>query len=438
MGLFPKTAICCLFLVSVHAAKSQTPELPEPDTDILTSLVDTQAQCNTTDASQCCNSTDCTNQCCEQGRWFLFPQDEETLSIRGWLNGGFIGNTDSPGSKFNGPYNAVDRSNEAMLNQFYLIAEKGLSECNTGLGGRIDLLYGEDFFLAESIGIEKHQDGSGHWNKDYYGLAIPQAYLSYGRKDLSLQLGHFYSVVGYEGLTAPDNFFYSKSYSYQFAGPFTHWGGQVNWNPNDNLTIQAGLHNGWDAFDRVTNRIGFIGKVRYDNHDTGSWASFALTTGDELNDPAGLGIPVDSTNRTRYSLIFSIPLTCNMEYVFHHWLGLQEDGTVTGERADWYGIDQYLYYTVNECWKAGFRFEWFRDEDGTRVGLNRPNNPNVAPYPGNFYSLTFGANWTPTDNFVLRPEIRADWYDGSAAAQPYDDGLKDTQLMIGFDAILMF
>jgi hypothetical protein len=101
-----------------------------------------------------------------------------------------------------------------MLNQFYLIAEKDLSECNTGLGGRIDLLYGEDFFLAESIGIEKHQDGSGHWNKDYYGLAIPQAYLSYGRKDLSLQLGHFYSVVGYEGLTAPDNFFYSKSYSY--------------------------------------------------------------------------------------------------------------------------------------------------------------------------------------------------------------------------------
>lgn len=237
---------------------------------------------------------------------------------------------------------------------------------------------------------------------------------------------------------APDNFFYSKSYSYQFAGPFTHWGGQVNWNPNDNLTIQAGLHNGWDAFDRVANRIGFIGKVRYDNHDTGSWASFALTTGDEFNDPAGLGIPADSTNRTRYSLIFSIPLTCNMEYVFHHWLGLQEDGAANGERADWYGIDQYLYYTVNECWKAGFRFEWFRDEDGTRVGLNRPNNPNVAPYPGNFYSLTFGANWTPTDNFVLRPEIRADWYDGSAAVQPYDDGLKDTQLMIGFDAILMF
>ena len=100
--------------------------------------------------------------------------------------------------------------------------------------------------------------------------------------------------------------------------------------------------------------------------------------------------------------------------MFHHWLGAQQDGLVTGESPYWYGIDQYLYYTINDCWKAGLRFEWFRDEDGTRVGLNRPSNPNNPPFVGDFYSLSFGVNWQPRTNFMLRPEIRTDWYDGDA------------------------
>ena len=85
-----------------------------------------------------------------------------------------------------------------------------------------------------------------------------------------------------------------------------------------------------------------------------------------------------------------------MEYVFHHWLGLQEDGAPGSGQADWYGIDQYLYYTLNDDWKAGLRFEWFRDEDGTRVGLNRARNINAPPFVGNFYSLSVGANWSPS------------------------------------------
>ena len=82
----------------------------------------------------------------------------------GWI-AGFVGNTSSPASKFNGPYNAVDRSNELMLNQMYFIAEKGLP-CDgcCGIGGRVDVIYGEDYFLAQSVGLENHDDGSPHWN----------------------------------------------------------------------------------------------------------------------------------------------------------------------------------------------------------------------------------------------------------------------------------
>lgn len=376
---------------------------------------------------------------CAEGddRWYLFPQKECGLNVRGWVDAGFIGNTDSPTSKFNGPYNAVDRSNEGMLNQLYVIAERNLPECGYGIGGRLDLLYGEDYLLAQSTGIETRPDRSARWNSEYYGIASPQSYVSLGNQHLSMQLGHFYSVVGYEGVMSPDNFFYSKAYSYQFAGPFTHWGGQVNWHPNDAWTINLGLHNGWNAFDRVNDSLGVVGKVRYDFVDSGAWTSFAITTGKENNDPAGVALTPGFTNRTRYSWLVGLPLTCRLDYVFHQWLGLQEQGAPDGGQANWYGIDQYLYYTINDCWKAGMRFEWFRDEDGTRVGLNRPSNPNKPPFAGNFYSVSLGANWTPSSNLVVRPELRADWYDGNVAL-PFNDGTKDSQLMLGVDAILKF
>lgn len=428
---------CSLLLA---AASSAT-----PSSAIEFANVFSQSDCDACGAS--CTTADCTSLACDGssscrepsscGRWFLFPQSECGINVHGWINGGFIGNTSDPGSRFNGPYNAVDRSNEGMMNQAYLVAEKGLPRCGRGIGGRVDILYGEDFFLAESIGIEKRTDGSPHWNPEYYGWAVPQAYVSLGREDMNVQVGHFYSIVGYEGVMAPDNFFYSKSYSYQFAGPFTHWGAQANWSPNSAWTFQAGVHNGWDAFDRTSDKVGFIGKARYDDHCTGLWTSFAVTSGDENNNSAGLPIATDYTNRTRYSWLIGVPLRGDTEYIIHHWMGWQEDGSLSGD-GNWYGIDHYVYHTINDCWKAGMRYEWFRDEDGTRVGLNRVSNPNIPPLAGNYYSVALGLNWTPTYNLTVRPEVRFDWFNGTAPPEPYDDGSDDSQIMLGLDAVLLF
>ena len=128
----------------------------------------------------------------------------------------------------------------------------------------------------QSLGFETTPDVRPRWNSgEYYGLAMPQAYANLGNQDFSFQVGHFYSIVGYEGLMAPDNFFYTKSYSYQFAGPFQHWGGQMNWNLNESWTFQLGLVNGWDALDRMSDNLGVIGRIKYTSLETGIWTSFA-------------------------------------------------------------------------------------------------------------------------------------------------------------------
>ncbi|MCA9161526.1 MAG: porin [Planctomycetales bacterium] len=377
---------------------------------------------------------------CDQpgDHWRLFPQDPNGINLRGWLSGGIVGNVDSPTSRFHGPYRVGDRANEFVLNQLCLVAEKTLPFDGIGIGGRLDYLFGQDHFVAQSTGWELRQDGNSHWNRELYGSATPQLYLSAGNEAIHAQLGHFYAAVDYESLPAPENFFYSKSYSYQFAAPFTFWGARVNWTPLDSLSFQFTLHNGWDGFDRVEDHLGFQGRVRYESHDTGIWTAFGVTTGDEFNNAAGLlpGNEEQFANRTLYSWQLGFPLGCQTQYVIHHWFGFQQNGAIGGERADWYGVNQYLYYTIDDCWKLGGRFEWFRDEEGTRAGLNRPSNPNKAPLRGSFYSLTLGLNWTPLPNFALRPEFRADIFDGSAL--PYDDGTSDTQFTIGLDGVVLF
>src|SRR5688572_20277951 len=79
----------------------------------------------------------CAANCCCSEPWHLCPPCDGGVNFWGWVNGGFVGNTSSPASKFNGPYNAIDRSNELMLNQIYFIGEKALDCDCCGIGGRV-------------------------------------------------------------------------------------------------------------------------------------------------------------------------------------------------------------------------------------------------------------------------------------------------------------
>ncbi|MCS6866915.1 MAG: outer membrane beta-barrel protein [Gemmataceae bacterium] len=370
----------------------------------------------------------------------LFPQ-HGPVRLRGWINSGGVYNSSVPDSKFNGPYAIVDRSAEPMLNQLYVILDHPLPTTGRfGAGFRVDTLFGSDFYLGQSRGFEVDRDFGLRWNGQYYGLAIPQAYAEWGDDVISLKLGRFYTTVGYEVLPAVGNFFYSRAYSFQFGQPITHWGGLLTTQLTRHWNVHVGLVNGWDTLVGRANNINFLGGLKYQATDWW-WTSFALISGQEQNNVANLpNIRGTDGNRTRYSFLFGLlpgGACAKWEYVFHHYYGFQENGTPQGNFARWYGIDQYLYYRVSPSLRAGMRFEWFRDEDGTRVGLNRPANPNKPPLPGNFFSLTTGVNYSPTANFLVRPEIRWDFTTDSARPA-FNDGQKNYQLLLGCDVIWQF
>jgi hypothetical protein len=143
-----------------------------------------------------------------------------------------------------------------------------------------------------------------------------------------------------------------------------------------------------------------------------------------------------------YSLVYSHKFNDCLTYVLQHDRGVQQDGVAIAggpnQDADWYGINQYLFYQINCCWAAGVRFEWFRDDDGTRVVGLGDGNLATGPFEGDFYAITLGANWKPNDNVTIRPELRFDWFEGQAGANPFDGGAENDQTTAAVDVVIAF
>ena len=402
--------------------------------------------CDSKGGGKGCNSCAC-------DPWRIFPEIGDGWTIEGFIAGGGTANASNPISNYNGPVTFNDRYNELMLNQFYLSIGRDADNggCGWAWGGRMDILYGQDYIFTQAVGLELNDDGTNNWNgSKMWGIALPQIYGEIAYNDLSVKVGHFYTIMGYEVVPATGNFFYSHAYTMQYGEPFTHSGALATYNYSDRLTVYGGLLNGWDTLDAESDKMSLLGGATYTPDHELYTLTGTFITGQEVG---ALAATTPLTTRSGYSLVFSYDVTDRMQYVFQHDNFWQNDDPANGGMdSEWYGVNQYLFYTVNDCWKLGARVEWFRDDDGVRLsgapvreaftgrtpaaGAN-PTFLDPAAAAGNYYNITVGANWTPGTNLTIRPEVRWDWSDGTAG-QPFDSGDKDGQFTAAFDAILLF
>lgn len=399
---------------------------------------------------QCCNFLDQFLM----GNSPIYPSmKSQRIQVGGWLDQGFTGNFQKPSNNFNLPVTFNDRSNEYQMNQLYLFMERQVDFGGDELdwGFRADLLYGTDYFYTTALGLETHGDGSPHWNSGngprtngtstfaMYGLAMPQLYAEVYvpfLEGVSIKAGHFYTPIGYEKVTAPDNFFYSHSYSMQYGEPFTHTGVLATFQVSERLQLLAGVARGWDAWEDPGDDAELLAGIGWTSYDEGTSINLALSSGDQ--DTANNG----SANRTIISFVLSHEFSDCLTYVFQSDFGIQEDGSINNAfqvtPAKWYSINQYLYYDVTEKFAVGARFEWFRDQDYSRVLQLFP--PTASG--GNYYELTLGANWRPHPCVTVRPELRFDWSDTSSTIPnvpgPYRNFQEDYQVLLGGDVIIRF
>ncbi|WP_082411522.1 porin [Methylogaea oryzae] len=404
------------------------------------------------------------------------------LKFGGWLNSSVSANFHSSPDKYNGPVTFNDRTGELQMNQLYLYLQKAVNVSGDAFdwGGRVDFMYGTDAIFTQAYGSPAFDPRTGapikrgnwdlHLNSHgdrFYGMAIPQAYAEFNLpvgNGLSVKAGHFYTPIGYEVVTAPDNFFVTKPYTMQYGEPFTHTGVLASYAVNSNWSATAGAvtgsnTGGWDGnWNRDLGNWAFLGGATWTSDDAGTSLALTSTAGGRSED--------SSSPWAMYSLVGKHNFTDKLHYVIQHDHGFANNvitahsarnGTGT-ENARWYGINQYLFYDIDDKLSAGVRAEWFRDHNGFRVwgpgrcgastNVNNGAGDTYAcggttaatngayPWEGsNYYAVTAGLNYKATKWLTVRPNLRYDWTDKT---QAFDAGRRKDQLLFTTDVVITF
>jgi hypothetical protein len=392
--------------------------------------------------------------------WRLFCQKECAWNFTGYAAGGYTWNPANPADGFNGPVTWMDRANEFQFTELWLDYFKATEygTCDWQVGGRVTALYGSNYRWDTSAGLESKWNGG-----DFYGWALPNAYLEFTKGDVKTKVGHFVSPVGFYTVGTANNFFNLIPYTYQYGEPFTHTGVYSTWQANDDLELGAALINGWDStanWDPTGTDLAAANPGIVDpwNRHLGGLVSAVkknVFTCDGSDSFAYVGVFSNEPDITlalrtpRYlqTLVYQRQLSQSTQYILQSDYGNQERA-IAGRSAQWYGINQYLYWKQNDCWKWGANVEWFHDDDGFRVGQVLPSfgSPNArglarGPFQGDFYRIMAGPNWTPTANWTIRPTLVYDWYGGPGDAlgrQPFDDGTRKDQFLLNVDAYFIF
>jgi hypothetical protein len=337
----------------------------------------------------------------------------------GWMAFGYYNNNNRLSRTFGDGLAFFDSPDHLNLDQAWLYGEKvaEAGPCSAGWGYRVDMLYGVDAQKTQAFG---NDDGIWDvtWDHGNYGWAIPQAYgeLAYG--DLSVKVGHFFTIIGYEVVQATGNFFYSHSYTMFNSEPFTHTGALGTYTGIEDVTLYGGWTAGWDTgFDQANGGSIFLGGISMPLGDSIT-GTYACTAGN-------FGLRSAGGNGYSHSVVAIADLSENTQYVFQSdYAGSDGFGDDPTFDARDYGINQYLFYTMSECWKLGGRMEWWKSN-------------TVTGSSASFYELTGGVNYKPHANVVVRPEIRYNWAPGeNAASEAIGTDFNNT--VFGIDAVVTF
>ncbi len=401
------------------------------------------------------------------------------IEVGGWVNAGMTYNTNKPANGFNGPVTFADRSKELQLNQFNVFVQRAVATEGKGwdFGGRLDVMFGTDAIFTQAYGIPARDVNTGQasarskWDLNlccsssrFYNAALPQMYVEgYAPvgNGLNLKLGHFYSPTGYETVPAPDNFFYTKAYTFTNGEPFTHTGLLGNYVVNKNwalmgAAITGSATGGWDGgLDKQLNNWGGLAGGTWTSDDK---ISSVNLTGSYSNTSAQSNQPWKF-----YSLVIQHKVTPKTLLVLHQTTGFAGGVLLydnSHKDAMWYGIDMQVHHDIRDNLSVGVRAERFHDRDGFRVcspirvsqatdgaGVNFAASFPATCRPADYYDVTLGINWKPTkelktdwkamQSLNIRPNIRYDRVDGIGQAyNPFDS--KRDQLLLSVDAMISF
>ena len=322
----------------------------------------------------------------------------DLLGLNGFQFGGLVYgsynyNFNSPDSGSNNMRIFDQNHNDFTMDLLQLEVSK---ETESGVGFHAVLDYGETAGLIQS-----------DWGGDLaHNFEVQQAYMTYTfgiGNGVEMKFGKFATLLGGEVIESPYNPNVSRSFMFGYAIPFTHTGVLFSTALNDNISLTAGVVNGWDNVRDNNNGKTFLGSLGLEFGDL-AW-TFNGVFGAEDDDSGSSKTGVFDTVLT-YSPMENVDLLANFDY------GTASE-QVGGDDADWTGLSGIITLgggLLDESladWSFALRGEWFSDPDGYRTGIEQ----DLREVTGTF-------KWQMTENLQARLEFRHDWSNKDV----FDDG----------------
>ena len=323
------------------------------------------------------------------------PLKDYSINIYGFIENSYTYNF-AGANKSNFGRVFDQQSNQFLMNQLDLTVERvvNVTKDKWDIGGRMEWIYGADSRFIHSNGLFDHET-------DEYQVDLNQAYLDVAvpvGNGLRVRVGKIVTLLGYETINPTSNPFYSHSYLFGFAIPFTHTGVMGTYQINDNWLVEGGIFRGWEqSIDDNNGSISYHLKLGYTSTDKKLSGIVQAVTGPEAMDD-------NEDYRTVFDFQLSYAFTDKFTLAANADFGWESSAAPDGGTAYWYGIANYASYVLNDTCMLNGRAEWFRDEEGVRIGV-----------AGNYYEVTLGTTITPfpndrtLKNLVIRPEFRADF-----------------------------
>ena len=358
------------------------------------------------------------------------------IKLDGWIEQG--ANFNFHGTEWNGVVPFDDFSGY-QLNQlwFFLDRPTDTSKCDWDWGGHVDVCFGTDpRFFKDVVGLEASWDETGR-----YQLALPQFYFDLAHDDWVFRFGHFVTLLSYEVIQSPQNFFYSHSYQFSYAVPFTHTGALAikKFGEDKEWSITARHYRGQRRLQRRHGELPRRHRLYAEGRQVLAGlqphhgrqhvrrprrAADHLQPGrhEEAQRLSRRGRPAQVRDRARPGLAVRTRLG---RVVRHRQLPpLRHRQEVDGRHEGRVVPRQQRPPRLRPlCPQPGLR------------GLNG------GSFAGNFYEFTWGLNYKSNLNTTIRPEIRYDWYQGPASPTgvlPFGNGTHSDQGMMACDAIFTY
>lgn len=331
-------------------------------------------------------------------------------------------------------YNYLVRNNKfssGIYNRTYDINPNGLALQQASISISYEPEEGFGALINPVIGRDPNVFAPYGWNHNLtdnrIGLALLQAYLQYKSDNYLIIAGQMINSANHDSPVPTQTRHFSRSILWSYSTPTTNFGLQGTYNINNQITLGAGVNNGWDNVRDFSRPKTFMFNIDYTPNDLLDLTLNVFRGGQRATDRTAKG-PIGT--RTLIDLVATFTLSDRLKFIANYDYDTQNKATLPTNRlgkAVWHGVAGYLDYTINYKWWLALRGEVFSDRNGFATGIKQT-----------LKEATFTVGYLPTKYFELRAETRHDYSNYKTFVTANGKKLSNTQTSYGIEGIYKY